>query len=92
VRTSQSRPISQRLHRALVIFKKSRRYLPDSAMGQAIGYALSNWPLLSVYLENGRIEIDNNLVENSIRPTALGKNYDKLGIMRSSAFEGHDFD
>ena len=73
VRTSQSRPICQRLHRALVIFKKSRRYLPRSAMGQAIDYALSNWLLLGVFLEDGRIEIDNNLVENSIRPTALGK-------------------
>ena len=40
---------------------------------QAIDYALSNWPLLGIYLEDGRIEIDNNLVENSIRPTALGK-------------------
>ena len=73
VRMSQSRPICQRLHRALVLFKKSRRYLPRSAFGQAIDYALSNWPLLGVYLEDGRIEIDNNLVENSIRPTALGK-------------------
>jgi hypothetical protein len=42
-------------------------------MGQAIDYALSNWPLLGVFLEDGRIEIGNNLVENSIRPTALGK-------------------
>jgi transposase len=73
VRVSQSRPICQRLHRALVLFKKSPRYLPRSAFGQAIDYALSNWPLLGVYLEDGRIEIDNNLVENSIRPTALGK-------------------
>jgi transposase len=72
-RMSQSGPIFQRLHRALVLFKKSRRYLPRSAFGQAIDYALSNWPLLGVYLEDGRIEIDNNLVENSIRPTALGK-------------------
>ena len=73
VRMSQSRPICQRLYRALVLFKKSRRYLPRSAFGQAIDYALSNWPLLGVYLDDGRIQIDNNLVENSIRPTALGK-------------------
>ena len=73
VRMSQSRPICQRLYRALVLFKKSRRYLPRSAFGQAIDYALSNWPLLGVYLEDGKIEIDNNLVENAIRPTALGK-------------------
>jgi transposase len=73
VRLSQSRPIYQRLHRALVLFKKSRRYLPRSAFGRAIDYALSNWSLLGVYLEDGRTEIDNNLVENAIRPTALGK-------------------
>ena len=73
VRSSQSRPICQRLYRALVLFKKSRRYLPRSAFGQAIDYALSNWPLLGVYLEDGRLEIDNNLVENAIRPTAVGK-------------------
>ena len=53
-RMSQSRPICKRLHRALVLLKKSRRYLPRSAFGQAIDYALSNWPLLTVYLEDGR--------------------------------------
>ena len=42
-------------------------------MGQAIDYALGQWPMLSVYLQDGRVEIDNNLVENAIRPTALGK-------------------
>jgi transposase len=73
VRSSQSRLICQRLYRALVVFKKSRRYLPRSAFGQAIDYALSNWPLLGVYLEDGRLELDNNLVENAIRPTAVGK-------------------
>lgn len=73
VRRSQSRPIYQRLHRALVLFKKSGRCLPRSAFGQAIHYALSNGPLLGVYLEDGRTEIHNNLEENAIRPTALGK-------------------
>jgi transposase len=85
VRISQSRPICQRLHRALVLFRKSRRYLPRSAFGQAIDYALSNWPLLGIYLEDGRIEIDNNLVENSIRPTALGK---KNGLFFGDADAG----
>ena len=36
-------------------------------------YALGQWRTLEVYLEDGRVEIDNNLVENAIRPTALGK-------------------
>jgi transposase len=42
-------------------------------MGVALEYALTNWTPLVVYLDDGRIEIDNNLVENAIRPTALGK-------------------
>jgi transposase len=36
-------------------------------------FTLSQWPTLEVYLQDGRVELDNNLVENAIRPTALGK-------------------
>lgn len=36
-------------------------------------YALFQWPTLTVFLRNGQVEIDNNLVENAIRPTAVGK-------------------
>lgn len=73
VRTHQSRPLVVRLHRALLRLKLSRRHLPQSLLGQAIDYSLSQWPTLGIYLEDGRIEIDNNLVENAIRPTAIGK-------------------
>lgn len=73
VRASQSRLIHGRLHQALLRLKASRQHLPQSLMGKAIDYALNNWPMLGVYLQDGRIEIDNNQVENAIRPTALGK-------------------
>jgi transposase len=72
-RASQSRPIVERIQRALVALKSSRRYLPQSLLGQAIDYTLSQWSTLELYLEEGCVEIDNNLVENAIRPTALGK-------------------
>jgi transposase len=50
--------------------------LPKSHIGQAIAYSISMWGRLKRYLEDGRYEIDNNRVENSIRPVALGrKNY-----------------
>ena len=42
-------------------------------MGKAIDYTLTQWRMLTVYLEDGRVEIDNNPVENAIRPTAIGK-------------------
>ena len=73
VRSHQSHPIHERIHRALVRLKATRHHLPQNLMGQAIDYALSQWPMLSVWLDDGRIEIDNNLVENAIRPTAIGK-------------------
>jgi hypothetical protein len=70
-RSSHHRMVIERLSRAL---RKLRpRYLPQSLMGQAIGYAVNQWPMLEGFLEHGEVEIDNNLVENAIRPTALGK-------------------
>jgi transposase len=73
VRTSHSLPAHERLYRVLVRLKGTGRYLPSTAFAQAIDYGLSNWELLRVYLSDGRVEIDNNLVENAIRPTAIGK-------------------
>jgi transposase len=73
VRAHQARPIYQRLYRVLTRFKIKRFYLPRSGMGLAVDYILNLWPLLGVYLDDGRIEIDQNLCENAIRPTALGK-------------------
>jgi len=86
VRASHSRIIHQRIHRALIRFKTSGHYLPRSAMGMAIDYTLSNWTLLSVYLGDGQVEIDNNLVENAIRPTAIGK---KNWLFFGDADAGH---
>ncbi|RXK87428.1 IS66 family transposase [Filimonas effusa] len=50
--------------------------LPQSAIGKAIAYSLQRWERLSAYVNDGKLNIDNNPVENSIRPIALGrKNY-----------------
>jgi hypothetical protein len=49
------------------------KFLPKSTMGSAIRYFLNEHDALTGYLRNGRFEIDNNLIENSIRPTAIGR-------------------
>ena len=50
--------------------------MPTSAIGKAFAYTLKRWDKLTKYVELGQVEIDNNLVENVIRPIALGrKNY-----------------
>jgi len=46
---------------------------PKSLLGQAIGYTLSNWEKLIIYIEDGRLRPDNNLVENAIRPYVVGR-------------------
>ncbi len=50
--------------------------LPKSAIGKALAYSMERWDKLSLYITDGRLNIDNNPVENSIRPVAIGrKNY-----------------
>jgi hypothetical protein len=63
--------IMRRIHAALR--RVRARYLPQSALGRAISYVLDQWSGLERFLEDGRLEIDNNTVENAIRPTAVGK-------------------
>jgi transposase len=47
--------------------------LPQSPLGKAARYCLAEWEALNRYLSDGRLEIDNNLTENAIRPSAVGK-------------------
>ncbi len=64
---------------------------PKSLLGKAIKYALNEWTKLLVYLQDSRIPIDNNLVENAIRPFVIGrKNWlfsgSPDGVKASAAF------
>lgn len=75
LREVEAKPVMAELYQWL-INNKPPQTLPQSAIGKAIEYTLNQWPRLLRYLENGQYEIDNNLIENSIRPVALGrKNY-----------------
>lgn len=74
LRIEKSLPVLNELEKWMK--NKLTLVLPKSSMGQAIAYTLGLWKRLLRYTEDGRYEIDNNLVENSIRPVALGrKNY-----------------
>ncbi|MDF1815610.1 MAG: IS66 family transposase [Verrucomicrobiales bacterium] len=73
VRRDRSRPIVKSIKNKLIEYRQSGNHLPKSLFGRAISYALEQWELLTVYLDHGRVEIDNNLCENAIRPTAVGK-------------------
>ena len=56
-----------------ILEREQPRQLPKSNFGKAIAYTLDRWKELTLYLEHSTLEIDNNLVENAIRPTAIGK-------------------
>ena len=84
VRAAQSAMILRRIRAALLRIRP--RYLPQSALGKAISYTLDQWPALEAFLRDGRIAIDNNRVENAIRPTAVGK---KNWLFIGEAEAGH---
>jgi transposase len=74
LRRKESLPILNEIE--IWLKKESIQVLPKSLIGKAIGYMLGQWEYLKGYIDDGRFEIDNNLVENAIRPVALGrKNY-----------------
>jgi hypothetical protein len=69
-----------RLEKSLPIINEIGQYIqqernkvtPQSPIGKAFEYCSNRWISLQNYLTNGLLEIDSNLVENSIRPLALG--------------------
>ncbi len=80
----------------LAAFKKwLDHHLPKTSeqgtIGKAIRYCLSHWNELNNYLKDGRIEIDNNLVENAIRPFALGRTNWMFNASPSGAKAGATF-
>lgn len=74
VRRGHSRSLVKELKEK--ILKERQEHLPQSKLGEALTYALNQWDEFEKYLEDGLLEIDNNLIENAIRPAKLGlKNY-----------------
>jgi hypothetical protein len=73
VRAAESQIIHRRLKKAIDKLALRSSILPRTKLGKAITYALNQWQYLGGYLTDGRVEIDNNLVENAIRPTKLGQ-------------------
>lgn len=71
MRQEQARPLLESFHQWLN--EQHAKALPKSPIGQAIGYALSNWTALCRYTEDGDLAIDNNLAERTLRPQAIGR-------------------
>lgn len=102
LRQSRSKPIARELHDWL---KEKRLLLAKSDVtAKAIDYSLCNWSALTHYLSDGNVPIDNNAVENSVRPLALGRRNwlfvgsqqageraaSILSLIESAKLNGHD--
>jgi len=71
IRQGRAAPAADTLRRWLIMH---RQKVPDgSATAKAIDYSLKRWSALTRYLDDGNLPIDNNWVENRIRPVALGR-------------------
>jgi hypothetical protein len=83
LRKEKSKPILDKFKSWLI--KTKDRTLPRSTMGGAVGYALNQWESLITYLQDGRLQIDNNSIERTIKPFKLGsKNWLFLGNRRGA--------
>ena len=71
LRQQRSRPIAEALHSWLTA--KRQALAKADATAKAIDYSLSNWRALTRFLDDGNVPIDNNAVENSVRPLAIGR-------------------
>jgi len=72
LRIKQARPLIEKLREW--IDKHLPQVPPSSATGKALNYINNEWSKLIIYLDDGRLEIDNNLAENAIRPFVIGRN------------------
>jgi len=80
VRQERAKPLIVDLE--AFINAQRQRLSPKSKMGEALAYLANHWEGLCLYLDDGRIEMDNNPVENLIRPLTLNR--------KNSLFVGHD--
>ena len=78
IRKQEADPVLDRIERYLA--ELERRALPKSALGKAVSYARNQWQALRRYTEDGRLSIDNNVSERTLRHQAIGrKNWLFLG-------------
>ena len=71
IRQERARPVAEAMHLWLT---GQRKKVPDgSATARAIDYSLGRWQALTRYIDDGDLPVDNNWVENQIRPIAIGR-------------------
>jgi hypothetical protein len=81
LRNEESKPILERIKISIEAARIGG--LPQSARTKACEYTLKLWNRLTRFLDHPELELSNNAIENSMRPVAIGRNYEQSGIMQS---------
>ena len=71
IRQTESKPLLDVLHQWMVL--QRQRITDGTATAKALDYSLNRWVALSRFAQDGRLPIDNNWIENQIRPIAIGR-------------------
>jgi len=102
IRQARSKPLAMKFH-ALMLLQR-QRITDGTATAKALDYSLKRWGALTLFLDDGQVPIDNNAIENQIRPIAIGRNNwlfaDSLragqraaavmSLIQSAKLNGHD--
>ena len=72
IRQTKSKPLLDALHQWMRL--QRQRITDGTATAKALDYSLKRWVALSRFAHDGRLPIDNNSIENQIRPIAIGRN------------------
>ena len=72
IRQTESKPLLDALHQWMVL--QRQRITDGTATAKALDYSLKRWVALSRFAKDARLPIDNNWIENQIRPIAIGRN------------------
>jgi transposase len=72
IRQIKSKPLLDALHQWMLL--QRQRITDGSATAKALDYSLKRWIALTGFVADGRLPIDNNWIENQIRPIAIGRN------------------
>ena len=72
IREKESRPLADAFHQWMLL--QRQKITDGSATAKAFDYSLKRWGALTQFLDDGQLPIDNNWIENQIRPIAIGRN------------------
>lgn len=102
IRQTQSKPLADAFHQWMVL--QRQKITDGSATAKALDYSLKRWIALTRFLGDGQLPIDNNWIENQIRPIAIGRNNwlfagslragqraaAAMSLIQSAKLNGHD--